>query len=57
MNSINKKRLERCQDCICLVEDDDHEWSCDWLQNKCINIIECEEWTHDPSLDNERKKE
>lgn len=33
---------ERCQDCVCLVEQNG-EWFCDESQDYCENIDECPE--------------
>ena len=33
----------RCQDCVCLVEQDG-EWFCDEQQKFCKDVKECNEW-------------
>ena len=45
-------KLERCSDCICLVEGENGEWICDEYEERCDAIDKCGEWDLD-SLDAE----
>lgn len=40
-------RLERCADCIFLVEGENGEWICDECEERCDAIDKCGEWDLD----------
>lgn len=58
MTIIEQKRMDRCQDCICLVKMtsiDGGGWYsnnsfCDEYKMKCIDVVKCGEWEYDTSL-------
>lgn len=43
-------RIERCQDCIALVEHEACSYFCDEFQAPCEDIEVCPEWETDPSV-------
>lgn len=46
------RRLERCQDCTCLVESDDENnpYFCDEYEKFCGEIERCGEWVNEPEF-------
>ncbi len=47
-------KQERCRDCAALVSVPGCEYFCDELEKPCDEIENCPEWSHDPSVPDEK---
>lgn len=48
---VNEKRIDRCKDCVCLMEMPASKYFCDQYQKQCDDVIECGEYEKCMSLD------
>lgn len=54
--TINERRIDRCKDCFCFNPMPASKEFCDIYQKQCVNIIECGQWKHDPSIYSEKER-